>query len=404
MSLAVSDPIKELLDRGTAEIIRREHLENRLKKWEKGDKPLRIKLGIDPTGSVLHIGHAVVLRKLRQFQDLGHTIIFLIGDFTARIGDPTGRSVERKPLSNEDICSNMKTYVDQASLILDFSKVELHYNSEWLKNLSFTDVIALTSRVTFAQVAQRADFKERIKNDQDLSLQEFIYPVMQGYDSVELHADVEMGGTDQKFNLLMGRQIQERYNQPPQDIVTVPILEGLDGHEKMSKSLNNYIGITEDPSPMYAKVMSIPDSLIVRYFELATDVPSADLDKIRSDLKSGVNPRDLKMRLAREIVTLYHSSKAASQAEEQFVLVFQKKSLPNEIPEKIFKQKKICILDLLFESGLASSKSDARRLIDGGGVRLDSERVSDLNLIIQITNKGVLIQVGKRRFLRAKAR
>lgn len=398
--MRMTDSINQLLERGTAEVIVRDHLEKRLRKWRRSDAPLRIKLGIDPTGSVLHLGHAVVLRKLRQFQDLGHTVIFLIGDFTARIGDPTGRSAERKPLPDGAIEANMKTYVDQASRILDFSKVELRYNSEWLKPFNFADVIALAAKVTFSQMAQRADFKQRIRNDQDLSLQEFMYPVMQGYDSVALRADVEMGGTDQKFNLLMGRQIQERYDQVPQDIVMVPILEGLDGHEKMSKSLDNYVGLTEEPTSMYSKIMSIPDSLIFRYFELATDVPLSGLKVMQKAMKDGENPRNLKMRLAREIVTLYHDSSAALIAEEFFVKLFQRKDLPDEIPEKNFKEKKMGILDLLHRSDLASSKSEARRLIEGGGVRLDSERVSDLELIIPLTAKGVLVQVGKRRFLR----
>lgn len=395
----MSDPIFDLLNRGTAEVIVRENLEERLK---KGDR-LRIKLGIDPTGSVLHIGHAVVLRKLRQFQDLGHTVIFLIGDFTARIGDPTGRSTERPPLSDEAIQENMRGYIAQASLILDMDKVEVRYNSEWLGKLDFKDLIVLTSKVTYAQVAQRADFKERIQNDVDLSLQEFLYPIMQGYDSVALRADVELGGTDQKFNLLMGRQIQERYEQTPQNILTCPILEGLDGVQKMSKSLNNYIALTDSPEDKFGKIMSIPDDLIMRYFELATNVPSVELESIRKELAGGANPRDIKMRLGREVVALYHGVSAGKEAEEHFTRVFSNKQLPDEIAEHVVSEGAMSLIELVRLVDSVTSNSEARRLIEGGGVKIDSEAKTEVEFIVPIPEgEGVLLQVGKRRFLRIK--
>lgn len=395
----MSDPIASLLHRGTAEVIVLKNLERKLRQGKK----LRIKLGIDPTGSVLHIGHAVVLRKMRQFQDLGHQVIFLIGDFTARIGDPSGRNVQRKPMTDAEIEANMRHYIEQASLILDRKKLEVRYNSEWLAKLDFKDLIFLTSKVTYAQVAQRADFKKRIKNDVDLTLQEFLYPIMQGYDSVALKADVEMGGTDQTFNLLMGRQIQERYDQPPQDVLTCPILEGLDGKEKMSKSLNNYIALTDAPNEMYSKTMSIPDPLILRYFELATNVSHEELQEIAGELKSGKNPRNLKMHLARELVALYHNTKAAREAEAYFVKVFSKKEVPDEMDEVTVSQSMMSLLDLIRLVPSVTSNSEARRLIEGGGVRVDSTLQRDGTAMIEIPSakaKGLLLQVGKRRFLR----
>lgn len=396
----MSDPILDLLDRGTAEVIVREDFEKKL----RSEKKLRIKLGIDPTGSVLHVGHGVVLRKLRQFQDLGHTVIFLIGDYTALIGDPTGRTSERPPLTSEEIAENMKDYIRQASLILDIDKVEVRHNSEWLGKLDLKDLLALASKVTYAQVAQRSDFKERIKNDVDLSLQEFLYPVMQGYDSVALEADVEIGGTDQKFNLLMGRQIQQRYDQAPQNILTVPILEGLDGVQKMSKSLGNYIGLLDAPEEMYGKAMSISDDLILRYFELATDVAMSEIEEMKQELEGGGNPRDLKMRLARELVEISYSKKDAEAAEAHFKQVFSKKELPDEIPEKKVKEKEMSLIEMIRLIDSVSSNSEARRMIQGGGVKIDSNKQDDVDLMVPIPegSNGVLLQVGKRRFLRVK--
>ncbi|MFA5842386.1 MAG: tyrosine--tRNA ligase [Candidatus Gracilibacteria bacterium] len=395
----MSDPILELLSRGTVDVIVREDLEKKL----RSKKKMRIKFGIDPTGSVLHIGHAVVLRKLRQFQDLGHTVIFLIGDFTAKIGDPTGRSVQRPSMTDEQIQQNMKDYIRQAGLVLDMDKVEVRYNSEWLGKLNFKDLIVLSSKVTYAQIAQRADFKQRIQNDIDLSLQEFLYPIMQGYDSVALESSVELGGTDQKFNLLMGRQIQERYEQEPQNILTCPILEGLDGVQKMSKSLNNYIALTEAPNDMYGKVMSIPDALLLRWFELATSVSMDEIEKMKKELEAGINPRDLKMRLGRELVTLYHGVIEAKAAEENFVKVFSQKEIPDEIPEVKAPKLEMTIVELLRLFPSVSSNSDARRLVDGGGVRVNSQVQTDVDAKIKISEgEGLLLQAGKRRFLKVK--
>jgi len=389
--------INEVLTRGVEEVIIKENLEKRMMSGKK----LRIKLGIDPTGSVLHLGHAVVLRKLKEFQDLGHQVIFLIGDFTAKIGDPTGRSATRKPMTDKEVSDNMKNYVKQAGLILDVKKIEVKHNSEWLAKLSFKDLVLLTSKVTFAQVAQRADFKERIKNDIDLSLQEFMYPVMQGYDSVKLKADVEIGGTDQKFNLLMGRQLQKRYNQEPQEIITCPLLEGLDGVEKMSKSLNNYIALTDKSEEMYGKVMSLRDDMIVKYFELCTNMAMDEINKIKTDLKENkVNPRDLKMKLAFEIVKIYHGEKKAREAEEFFVKTVQKKEVPDSIINYQLTINNYKLVDLLVEIKLTTSKGEARRLIEQSGIKVGGEVVKDINKEINITKEGVIIQKGKRHFIK----
>jgi len=389
--------INEVLTRGVEEVIIKENLEKRMMSGKK----LRIKLGIDPTGSVLHLGHAVVLRKLKEFQDLGHQVIFLIGDFTAKIGDPTGRSATRKPMTDKEVSDNMKNYVKQAGLILDVKKIEVKHNSEWLAKLSFKDLVLLTSKVTFAQVAQRADFKERIKNDIDLSLQEFMYPVMQGYDSVKLKADVEIGGTDQKFNLLMGRQLQKRYNQEPQEIITCPLLEGLDGVEKMSKSLNNYIALTDKSEEMYGKVMSLRDDMIVKYFELCTNMAMDEINKIKTDLKENkVNPRDLKMKLAFEIVKIYHGEKKARVAEEFFVKTVQKKEVPDSIINYQLTINNYKLVDLLVEIKLTTSKGEARRLIEQSGIKVGGEVVKDINKEINITKEGVIIQKGKRHFIK----
>ncbi len=383
--------IDEVLERGVEETI----VKDILKKKLLSGKKLRIKFGIDPTGSVLHLGHAVVLRKLKELQELGHQIIFLIGDFTARIGDPTGRSTERKLLADKEIKENMKTYVKQAGIFLNMRKVEVKYNSKWLGKLNFKEIIELTSKVTYAQIAQRSDFKERIKNDIDLSLQEFMYPVMQGYDSVELKADVEIGGTDQKFNLLMGRQLQKRYDQPEQDIITCPILEGIHGKDKMSKSLDNYIALTDGPENMYGKIMSLVDEMIVRYFELCTFSSIDKVEEIKKQLNNGKNPRDLKMQLAREIVTIYHGEKKAGEAEEFFVKTVQKKEVPDEIKElKFLSVKNLAVILVLGK--LARSNSEARRLIQQGGVKVDGKVIKDIGSIIKPTKEGVIIQKGKR--------
>lgn len=395
--------INEVLTRGVEEVIVKDNLFKRLKSGKK----LRIKLGIDPTGSVLHLGHAVVLRKLKDFQDLGHLVIFLIGDFTARIGDPTGRSASRKPMTGKEIADNMKSYTKQAGLILDMEKVEIRFNSEWLNKLNFQELIMLASKITYAQMAQRADFKERIKSDQDLSLQEFMYPMMQGYDSVALKADVEIGGTDQKFNLLMGRQIQKRYNQEPQDVITCPLLEGLSGGDKMSKSLGNYIALTDKAEDMYGKIMSLTDGLIIRYFELCADLSAEEIMKIKQDLTGGkVNPRDYKMKLASAIVRIYHGEKKAKEAEEYFVKVFQKKEAPEEV--RIVEVKNFGIIKeeslagILLIAELAKSRSEAKRLILQGGIKVNNEIIKDINYKIKELNSEVLIQRGKGQFVKIR--
>ncbi|MDO8593156.1 MAG: tyrosine--tRNA ligase [bacterium] len=389
--------IEEVLSRGVDEVLVKENLRKRL---ESGKK-LRVKFGIDPTGSVLHLGHAVPLRKLKGFQDLGHQVIFLIGDFTAKIGDPTGRSQTRKPMTAKEIKANMKSYAKQAGLILDMKKVEIRHNSEWLDKLDFQESIMLASKITYAQMMQRADFKERIKNDQDLSLQEFLYPMMQGYDSVALKADVELGGTDQKFNLLMGRQLQKRYGQEPQDIVTCPLLEGLSGGDKMSKSLDNYIALTEKPEEMYGKIMSLTDNLIIRYFSLCTDLAVEEIGKIERELAgSQVNPRNLKMRLAFEVVKIYHGERKAVAAQEYFIKTVQKKETPDKISNIQYPISNANIVELLVETKLAESKSEAKRLIEQGGIKIDGVAIKDINASIELTEAGVLVQRGKRGFVR----
>jgi tyrosyl-tRNA synthetase len=390
--------IDKLLSRGAEEVIVKEELRKKLLLGKK----LRIKLGIDPTGSVLHLGHAVVIRKLKEFQDLGHQVIFLIGDFTARIGDPTGRASARVPMTDEEIKNNMQSYQEQAGMILDMKKVEVRYNSEWLAKLDLKDLIMLTSKITYAQMAQRSDFKERIKKDLDLSIQEFMYPAMQGYDSVALRADVELGGTDQKFNLLMGRQLQKRYDQQPQDVVTCPLLEGLGGKDKMSKSLGNYIALTEEPNSMYGKVMSLADDLIVNYFNLCTNLSLEEIGVVEKQLKNNqINPRDAKMRLAFEITKIYHNEKKATEAQKYFEQVFSKKELPTEISEVKVSAGEL-LIDALVKNKLAESKSDARRKIDQGGIKVDNEVIRDWQLKLDKSFDGKILKAGKREFRKMK--
>lgn len=393
-----------MLTRGVAEVIVKEELEKKL----RGGKKLRIKFGIDPTGNLLHLGHSVALLKLKEFQQLGHTVIFLIGDHTAEIGDPSGRSKERAPLSRDKINENMKSYCDQAGRILTMKKVEIRYNSEWYDTLGMMEFARLTSTVTVPQILQRADFKKRLKEGDDVSVREALYPILQGYDSVMLRADVEIGGTDQRFNLLMGRQIQKRYKQGEQNVIMVSLLEGTDGSAKMSKTSNNYIALTEDPGIMYGKIMSIPDVLIVRYFELVTRIPMEEVREIeRETTKGTLNPRDAKMRLAREIVTLYHGTEAARAAEDHFITVFQKKELPDEMPTVKVAKSEWPIIDLLVQTRLASSKSEARRLIAQKGVmmRLPNTQsdiaINDPMLVIarKDIEKGFILKRGKRHFI-----
>ncbi|MCE7869047.1 tyrosine--tRNA ligase [bacterium CPR1] len=354
------------LKRGAAEIISESELLERL----KTGKPLRIKLGLDPTAPHIHLGFAVVLRKLRQFQDFGHQVVLLIGDFTARVGDPTGRSETRKVLTPEEIEANGRTYREQLSLILDPDKTEVRFNSEWLMPMSFADVVSLTSKYTVARILERDDFQNRYREGVPIHLHELLYPLMQGYDSVALQSDVEMGGTDQKFNNLVGRALQREVGQPPQIVFLMPILEGLDGVQKMSKSLGNYVGITESPTEMFGKLMSLPDHLMERYFELCTDVP---MDQVRS--AKDTHPRDVKRWLGREIVKIYHGEEAARGADEEFLRVFSQREIPTEMEEKTVLSP-VNVVDLLITVGFAGSKRDARRLVEQGAVSLEGARVA----------------------------
>lgn len=392
-----------VIKRGVFEIISEEELANKIKKSLLKGEPLRIKLGLDPSAPDIHLGHTVVLHKMRQFQELGHQVIIIIGDFTGRIGDPTGRSETRKQLSAEEVMANAKTYQEQIFKILDPAKTQITYNSQWLGPLTFQEVIELAAKTTVARMLERDDFTRRYHENQPIGLHEFFYPLMQGYDSVHLRADVELGGTDQKFNLLMGRTLQKEYGQEPQIAITMPILEGLDGVQKMSKSLGNYVGVNEPPEEMYGKVMSISDDLMVRYFELVTTVTLEELEDIKSSYTQGrVHPRDLKMRLAREIVKLYHGEEKAWQAEEEFKRVFQQRELPSDIPvvalgESLLVDNKIWLPKLLVEAKLVSSTSEGRRQIMQGAVRVDGERVTDPNLEVAV-DKDFVVKVGRRKF------
>jgi len=389
----------ELLAENTAEIITEEEFRKKLERSVSENSPLRCKLGIDPSAPDLHLGHAVVLHKLRQFQELGHHVIIILGDFTGMVGDPTGRSETRKQLTEEQVMANAKTYQDQIFNILDADKTELVFNSQWLAKLNFADVIKLASTLTVARMMEREDFSKRYQENIPISIHEFFYPLMQGYDSIAIRADIEFGATEQKFNLLMGRQLQREYGQEPQVAFTMPILVGTDGVQKMSKSLGNYIGITEPASEIYGKAMSISDDLMPEYYQLATSLSSAEVKAILAMIDHGsLHPRDAKMRLAREIVALYHGTSAASEAEKAFQLVFQKKELPSDIAVFEFDQP-INVLEVMVKTGLTPSKSEARRLIQQNGVKINSETVSKIDL--ELTGRTELvIQVGKRKFAR----
>ncbi len=397
----------EIIRRGAAEIISEEELEQKIEFSITNQKPLNVKLGLDPSAPDIHLGHTVVLHKMKQFQDLGHKIIIIIGDFTGRIGDPSGKSETRKQLSEEEILLNAKTYQDQIFKILDQEKTTITFNSEWLAPLNFQQVIELAAKTTVARILERDDFAKRYQENLPLGLHEFFYPLMQAYDSVSLAADVELGGTDQKFNLLMGRTLQREYGQKPQIAITMPILEGLDGVQKMSKSLGNYIGISEDPKEMYGKTMSIADDLMLRYFELVTTITIADLAEMKEGLEQGkIHPRDLKMRLAREIVTFYHSEKAALEAENDFKRVFQKGELPAEIPVYQLDYNEledggIWLPKLLVLTGLLNSTSEARRQVIQGAVKINAEKIIDPKAVIK-PEVDMVIQVGKRKYIQIK--
>ena len=388
----------EIIKRGTVEIIPEEELIAKLK--EK--RPLRIKLGIDASGPDIHLGFAVVLNKLRDFQELGHTAILIVGDFTGKIGDPSGRSKTRPQLTDEEIKKNMKNYTEQIFMILRKDRTEFRYNSEWLEKLSPSDIIRLSSKITVARMLERDDFSKRYKSQLPVYLHEFLYPIFQAYDSVAIKADVEIGGTDQTFNFMIAREMMREMDITPQVILTMPLLVGLDGTMKMSKSYGNYIGIKEPPREMFGKTMSIPDELIESYFELALHYPKEQIHSVKKELKDKKsNPRDVKFRLAREIVTLYHNEKEAKKAACEFEKIFKMKELPDEIPEFSIKSrgKSIWIIKLLTDTDMANSNSEARRLIDQGGVEIEGKRIADTNTEINI-DKPFLLKVGKRRFLK----
>jgi tyrosyl-tRNA synthetase len=389
------------LRKGTVDLIREEDLRAKLERSTKTGKPLRIKLGLDPTAPDIHLGHTVVIRKLKAFQDLGHIVIFLIGDFTGMIGDPSGRNVMRPPLSREEINENAKTYQEQMFKLLDPAKTELRFNGEWMDRFTAADFVKLSAKTTVRQILERDDFEKRMAEEKPISLHELLYPLVQGYDSVALEADVELGGTDQKFNLLMGRNLQREFGQEPQVIMTTPLLEGLDGVQKMSKSLGNYIGIEESPSEMFGKIMSISDELMWRYYELLTDIGTDELNALRFRCESTAeNPRDAKVALAKTIIADFHSSGAADAAAEEFDRRFVKKEIPDEIEEKKLDAGSYKLAELLVSTGLAPSKGEARRLIEQGGVRVNGEKASNASAEVSVDGGGVLLQVGKRKFLR----
>jgi len=388
-----------LLARGTDEITKLEELEARLKLG----RPLRVKVGFDPTAPDLHIGHTVIINKMRQFQDQGHTVIFLIGDFTGMIGDPTGKNITRVPLSEEEIRQNAETYAQQVFKILDREKTEIRFNSEWFNELGAAGMIRLAAKYTVARMLERDDFEKRFRDNLPIAIHEFLYPLSQGYDSVALRCDVEMGGTDQKFNLHVGRHLQQHYDQPPQVIITLPLLEGLDGVQKMSKSLDNYVGITEPPNEMFGKLMSISDDLMWRYFDLLSFRSNEEIAALKAEAAGGRNPRDIKFLLCEELVARFHDTGAAIRARETFIARFQEGAMPEDMPERTLKAEGggIGIAAALSQCGLTSSNSEAFRMIKQGGVRIDGERVSDRGLVLPVGFAGVL-QVGKLKFCKAR--
>lgn len=388
-----------IIKRGADEILIEAELVEKLKK----NKPLRIKAGFDPTAPDLHLGHTVLINKLRQFQDLGHEVLFLIGDFTGMIGDPTGKSATRPPLTRDDVIENARSYEQQIFKILDPTKTLVMFNSSWMNEMSPADLIQLAAKHTVARMLERDDFSKRYKNGQPIAIHEFLYPLIQGYDSVAMKADVELGGTDQKFNLLVGRELQKHYGQEPQVVLTMPILEGLDGVQKMSKSLNNYIGIDDAPDDMFGKIMSISDELMWRYFELLSFIPVEDIEKFKQDIEEGINPRDIKFILGEELVARFHSEEEATKARENFIARFQKGAMPDDIPEKeiVAVEGKLAIANLLKEAGLVQSTSEAFRMIKQGAVKIDGEKADDKSLEV-IAGSEHIYQVGKRRFAKVK--
>ena len=387
------DETLAIIQRGADEILPLEELKKKLEK----NKPLRVKLGMDPTAPDLHLGHTVVINKMKQLQDLGHEIIFLIGDFTGMIGDPTGKNVTRKPLTKADVLENAKSYEDQVFKILDKDKTRIAFNSEWMGKMSSAEMISLASKQTVARMLERDDFSKRYKGGQAISIHEFLYPLVQGYDSVALRADIELGGSDQKFNLLVGRELQKQADMEPQVILTMPILEGLDGVQKMSKSLGNYIGIDEDPDSMFGKIMSISDDLMWRYLELLSFESLETIESWKKEVADGENPRNIKFRLAEEIITRFHDEAQAKKAQQNFIDRFAKNQIPDEMDEFSFS-KGIKVANLLKDSNLVSSTSEAFRMIKQGAVKIDGEKLTDKDLA---PDEGTLVfQVGKRKFAR----
>ncbi|UTP72713.1 tyrosine--tRNA ligase [Alteromonas sp. LMIT006] len=384
------------IKRGADDIL----LEDELKERLQSGKPLTIKAGFDPTAPDLHLGHTVLINKLRTFQDLGHNVVFLIGDFTGMIGDPTGKNVTRKPLTREEVLANAETYQTQVFKILDPAKTQVRFNSEWMEEVGAAGMIKLAASQTVARMLERDDFKKRYANGQPIAIHEFLYPLVQGWDSVALEADVELGGTDQRFNLLMGRELQKSQGQTPQCVLMMPLLEGLDGVQKMSKSLNNYIGITDAPNDMFGKVMSISDDLMWRYYDLLSFKPIAYIDELKAKVAGGTNPRDIKIELAKELIARFHDDAAAESAHQDFIQRFQKNAIPDEMPEFEFAlEGEIGLAQLLKQAGLVASTSDAMRMAKQGAVKIDGDKVSDPKL--SITDKGQAVyQVGKRKFAR----
>jgi tyrosyl-tRNA synthetase len=403
MSYTIDEQVS-LIERGTVDVVSREDLVRKLKKSTESGIPLKIKAGFDPTAPDLHLGHTVLIQKMKHFQDLGHDIYFLIGDFTGMIGDPTGKSETRKALTLDDVARNAETYKEQIFKILDPKRTTVVFNSTWLGKLTSYDMIKLASQLTVARMLEREDFRVRFENEKPISIHEFLYPLIQGYDSVAIEADVELGGTDQLFNLLMGRDLQRSWNQEPQVVITMPLLEGLDGVNKMSKSLGNYIGITESADDIYGKVMSISDTLMFRYYELLSDLSAAAIETLAKDLQNGkIHPKEVKKKLALELTNRFYGADDAKRAEESFEQIFKHHGLPENIPELVLEKADgpVWLPKLLVEAGLTESTSEARRLIKQQAVTMDSEKVVDTEFSVQPT-ADVLIKVGKRRFAKVR--
>ena len=400
-SQTIQNETLELLIRGSEEVLVLDDLEKKLAL----ERPLKIKAGFDPTAPDLHLGHTVMLNKMRQFQRLGHEVLFLIGDFTGMIGDPTGKNITRKPLTREEVVANAKTYEQQVFKILDPNRTQIMFNSSWLAEFNAVDMIKLASRSTVARMLERDDFDKRYKNEQSIAIHEFLYPLLQAYDSVAMQADVELGGTDQKFNLLMGRELQKQYGQTPQVVMTLPLLEGLDGVQKMSKSLGNYIAIADSADEIFGKIMSISDDLMWRYLELLSDTPMQEIARWQQAVTQGQNPRDIKVILAKEMVTRFHDTAAADKAEQDFIARFKQGQLPAELSEQSIPSpaEGLAIANVLKAAGLVTSTSEALRAIKQGGVRIDGQRVTDKTLVVP-PNSSHIYQVGKRRFAKVRLR